>query len=235
MTRAAVSAIVPVYEGERYLADAIRSILDQARPPDEVIVIDDGSTDGSAAIAEGFGPPVRCERRPHGGIGAARTAGLALARGERIAFLDADDLWLPEKLDRQGAALDAEPAIDMVFGHVRQFLSPDLDDGARRRFRCPPDPAPGYVAGAGLFRRSAFERVGPFETCWRVGEFVSWYRRAVDAGLRSALLPDLVLLRRIHATNTGIRERTAAATAYVRILTAALDERRRGAPGPQGL
>jgi glycosyltransferase involved in cell wall biosynthesis len=219
------SAIIPAYQAAKYLAEAIESALAQTRPPDEIIVVDDGSTDGTADIAAGFGARVRCERQAHAGIGAARNRGLALARGERIAFLDADDLWTPAKLEVSQQALDADPGVAMVFGHVRQFRSPEVEDRDGRRPALPGEPVPGYVPGGGLFRREAFERVGPFETCWRVGEFVGWYERAMAAGLRPVLIPEVVLLRRIHATNVGLLQRDAR-TDYVRILKAALDRRR---------
>ena len=108
---------------------------------------------------------------------------------------------------------------------MAQFRSPELDGATTRKAYRPPGSMPGYSPGAMLVRRPAFERVGPFETGWRVGECISWYLRATEAGLRTLMLPDLVLRRRLHETNTGIRERGAAAD-YMRILKASLDRRR---------
>lgn len=88
----------------------------------EVLVVGDGSTDGSAAIAEGFGPPVRCIRQEHVGIGAARNRGVQAAQGDYLAFLDADDLWESAKLATQVAVLADQPRADAVFSGVKQFI-----------------------------------------------------------------------------------------------------------------
>ena len=229
-----MSVIIPVFDGERYLAAAIESALLQTVSPAEVVVIDDGSTDRSAAIAEGFGGTVRCVRQARAGIGAARNAGLVAARERLVAFLDADDLWEPGKTAGQRAALEADRRLDMVFGLAVQFHSPELSDEERARTRVPSAPAPGYVPGGGLFRREAFERAGAFETGWRVGEFVGWYQRAMELGLRSALVPEVVLRRRVHTTNQGIRARDSLID-YARILKASIDRRRAaGKPDPDG-
>jgi glycosyltransferase involved in cell wall biosynthesis len=101
MRTRAVSVVIPCYNGANFLRDTLRSVLAQTLPPLEVIVVDDGSTDDSAAIAESFGPPVRVFRQPNQGESVARNRGIEEARGDWVAFLDADDLWLPEKLAEQ--------------------------------------------------------------------------------------------------------------------------------------
>jgi glycosyltransferase involved in cell wall biosynthesis len=223
-----VSVIIPAFNAEAYLAEAIDSVLAQTLPPFEVIVVDDGSTDATAAIARRFAPAVNCFSQPNGGIGAARNSGVRAAHGNALAFLDADDLWLAAKLSLQVGALLADPALDLVFGHAEQFISPHLA-GAQGRPGVG-GPMPGYVAGTLLVRREAFLRVGPFATGLKVGEFIDWYARARDIGLKAHLLPDVVLRRRIHDTNTGIRERDSRVE-YARVLRAAL-ARRRAAGGP---
>jgi glycosyltransferase involved in cell wall biosynthesis len=221
----AVSVIIPVYNCERYLAEAIRSVLAQTSPPLEVIVVDDASADGSASVAQSFGAPVRYSLQPKAGAGAARNRGAELARGSHFAFLDADDLWVPDKLRLQLDTLAASPELDAVFGYVRQFRSPELGAEVATSTKVPTEPIAGYHAGTMLIRREAFTRVGPFETGWQVGEFVSWYLRASELGLRMRMLPEVVMERRVHDTNTVIRERNAY-TQYVRVLKAALDRRR---------
>jgi glycosyltransferase involved in cell wall biosynthesis len=227
-----LSVIIPVYNGERYLAEALESVLLQTYCPGEVIVVDDGSTDGSAEVARSFAAQVTLCTQPHSGAAAARNKGIELSRGSLLAFLDADDLWVEDKLMRQAAVLHGRPTIDMVFAHVVHFLSPDIDRDVRARIHCPPQPEPGFVPGAMLIRRKAFQRVGPFETGWRVGEFIDWHARAVDAGLTGVMLPQVLLRRRLHAENTGIRQRGARKD-YARILKATLD-RRRGTEGRAG-
>ena len=113
-----VSVVIPCYNGAAFLREALDSVLAQTRPPLEVIVVDDGSTDDSAAIAESYGPPVRVIRQENQGESVARNRGIDEARGDWIAFLDADDVWKPEKLARQLAAV--EP--DVVGLHTNLFL-----------------------------------------------------------------------------------------------------------------
>ncbi len=220
-----VSVIIPVYNCDRYLAQAIESVLAQTYRPIELIVIDDGSTDRSAAVAQRFGDSVLYCFQPNSGTGAARNQGIELARGGFFAFLDADDLWVEDKLARQMAAMSSNPELDVVFGQVQQFRSPELDESVKKSIHCPPELMPGYSPSAMLIKREAFFRVGQFETNWQVGEFVNWYVRATDLGIRKMMLPDLVARRRLHETNQGVRQRHAAIQ-YVQILKASLDRRR---------
>jgi glycosyltransferase involved in cell wall biosynthesis len=213
---AGVSVVIPVRNGERYLSEAIASVLQQTPPPLEVLVVDDGSTDGTAAVARSFAAPVRCIAQPALGVAAALNRGVEEARGDRLAFLDADDLWADDKLRVQTALLEARPELDAVFGHLANFAGSAPAE----------TPMPGYSKGTMLIRRVAFERVGAFGD-WRLGEFVDWYARAVDAGLRSLMLPDVLLLRRVHDDNTGVRRRDERRE-YARVLKSVLDRRRAG-------
>jgi len=117
----AVTAVVPCHNAAPFIADTIQSILGQTRAVDEIVVVDDGSSDGSAAIAESFGEPVRVIRQPNRGECAARNRGVQEARGDIIAFLDADDLWHPEKIERQLACFDAHPEVGAVMTSVAIF------------------------------------------------------------------------------------------------------------------
>lgn len=220
-----VSVIIPVYNCDRYLDKAIESVLSQTYRPIETIVVDDGSTDGSAEVAKRFASSVRYYFQPQSGAGAARNYGTDLAQGSFFAFLDADDLWVEDKLTRQMEVFDNERELDIVFGHVQQFHSPELNESVRNKIYCPPELMPGYYSGTILLKRDAFLRVGRFETNWQMGEFISWYLRATDLGLSMKILPDLVTWRRLHQTNQGVRQRQAV-TDYVRILKASLDQRR---------
>ena len=216
-----VSVVIPVYNGERFLAAAIESVVGQGPAVAEVIVVDDGSEDGSAGVAEGWGAPVRCIGVFHGGIGAARNAGIEAAGGSFVAFLDADDLWTEARLAAQLATFAADPGLDMVFGLAEQFR----DDGLPVTGMQGPGPGPAIIAGAMLIRAASLGRVGRFATGIRMGEFIDWYGRAKDLGVREALLPLLVIRRRIHGENTGIRE-AANRVDYTRVLRAALERRR---------
>jgi glycosyltransferase involved in cell wall biosynthesis len=216
-----LSVVIPAYNTARYIAEALGSVLAQIDAETEVIVVDDGSADETAAIAERFGPPVRVIRAAHGGIGATINRGMSEAKGERIATIDADDRWLPGKTALQLAALDGDTSLDAVFGHVRQFLSPDVTEPARFAFAA--GPMPGLIRGTMIVRRQAWERVGPLETGLAAGEFVGWYARAVDAGLRTRMLPDVVYERRIHANNPAT---AGTHDDYLRVVKATMDRRR---------
>jgi glycosyltransferase involved in cell wall biosynthesis len=124
--------VIPVYNGERFLAEAIESALSQTYPAIELIVVDDGSTDGTPVVIERFGTSVQSLQQENTGVSNARNAGIAIARGDLIALLDADDIWLPDKIDRQVGALRAHPQAGLVFcGYTV------VDEDLRPRFRVP--------------------------------------------------------------------------------------------------
>lgn len=118
-----VSVIMPAYNARQYITEAISSVLDQDYPHLELIVVDDGSSDGTPELAEGFGSRVRVVRQANAGPAAARNKGVSVARGEYIAFLDADDAWLPGKLSSQVAYLDVHSDIGLVYGDFRRWIS----------------------------------------------------------------------------------------------------------------
>ena len=228
MSEARVSVVVPAFNSERYLAEAVESALGQTHPPFEVIVVDDGSSDGTAEAAAAFGERIRYERQPNAGIGGARNTGVELASGDHLAFLDADDRWEPDKLERQLAALRSDPAPDIVLGHARQFVSPELSAQERAKLICPEEPQPGYLASCMLLSRATFERVGPFATELDFGEFIDWIARAKELDLRMLMLDATVLWRRLHDTNQGVRLRDRRGADYAQVIKASLDRRRAG-------
>jgi glycosyltransferase involved in cell wall biosynthesis len=224
-----ISVMIPAFNAEPYIGEALASVFAQSLPADEVIVVDDGSEDNTAAAASAFGDRVRLIRQERGGNGAARNAAVAVARGEYFAFLDADDRFRPDKLERQMQALDADPQLDMIFGHVEEFISPELPDEIKAGIRSPAAAQPWAAPNLMLIRRASFARVGPFATHLRVGVTVDWYARASEIPLRSAVLPRVVLERRLHAQNNGIREQDARSQ-YIQVLKASIDRRRRAEP-----
>src|SRR5262245_11394709 len=123
MTGPLVSVIVPVFNGARFLAAALGSILDQDYQPLQIIVVADRSADATAAVANSF-PQVIYLRRQHQGLAATRNAGVTLSRGEFLAFLDSDDIWPAAKTTRQVTYLLANPEVDLVVGHLKNFLEP---------------------------------------------------------------------------------------------------------------
>lgn len=218
--------MITVYNGERFLAEAVDSALGQTHQPLEVVVVDDGSTDGSGEVARRYGDTITYEYQPNGGIGAARNQAVQLAAGRFFAFLDADDRFRPDKIERQLAVLDSDPSVDMVFGHLTEFLSPDVDERAAAQLRQPVHDQPWRMPNLMLVTREAFERVGLFSTELRVGIGVDWYARAMECGLKELVLPSIVLERRLHASNNGIRQRDVRHQ-YLHVLKASVDRRRR--------
>lgn len=224
-----VSVVIAVYNCARYLGQAIESVLGQTYPRVELIVVDDGSDDGSGEIARRSLPSLRYVYQPRAGMGAARNRGVGMAQGSFLAFLDADDVFTPDKLERQMAAFDRDPGLEVVFGHVREFLSPDLDEAFARRLRRPAECTPGHCVPAMLIRRAAFFRVGFFTTTLKVGIGLDWCARANEEGLKSLMLDGIVMERRLHLNNTGLRERDSRLQ-YVQVVKAALDRRRKRNP-----
>jgi glycosyltransferase involved in cell wall biosynthesis len=224
----AVSVVIPVRDGERYLGEAIESVLGQTLAPAEIVVVDDGSTDASAEVAARFGDRVRVVAQEPAGIAVAVNRGVEETGEELVAMLDADDLWTPNKLALQVAALDADPKLEAVFGYVREFISPELAPDERLRLSRRAEPMPWRGKSTILIRRSALGRVGPFDPTWRVGDFVDWHARADELGLRSAMLECVIVHRRLHARNYG-RSSRADHVDYARVARAALERRRAAA------
>ncbi len=221
-----VSCIVPVFNGERYLAAALDSILAQTWPPLEVIVVDDGSTDGTAHIVAGYGAEVSYIHQATAGPAAARNRGLDSARGEFLAFLDADDLWHKEKLARQMAHFDARPELDLCSAHVENFWSPDVkrekdrpSDGGLAKTQ--PGVTPVIVA-----RRALFDQIGPFDAALMHRDAMEWLSRAVDAEAVMETLPDVLVFRRIHRDNMSRRRGHDDRDELLRSVKATLDRRR---------
>jgi glycosyltransferase involved in cell wall biosynthesis len=190
---------VPVHNGARWLGAAIESVLAQDYHPAEIIVVDDGSTDTSADVARSY-PEVRCLRQPNQGPAAARNAAMRIARGQYLAFLDADDLMPPTKLSLQIGHLQTHPDVAAVQGR-EQLL---LENGVT-----PPDWAtdgvcggPGfYATGSIVVRREVVDAVGPMNEALRTGEYLDWVLRIVESGVGLDLLEDVVLVRRLHGAN----------------------------------
>ncbi len=187
-----VSVVIPVFNGERFLAAAIESVLGQTYRPVEVIVVDDGSTDASVAVARAF-EGVRVIEQAHAGPGAARNRGVAAATGELLAFLDADDLMPPDKLALQVGHLRAHPDVGCVLGRQELVIEP----GTEKPLWAERGEAPlmSMVVPAALF-----DTVGGFDTAYFHGEDADWLLRARQHAT-VATLDSVVLHRRIHRDN----------------------------------
>lgn len=214
--------MMPCRNAGRYLEKTLESLALQGAHPLELVAVDDGSTDNSVQEIVRCHPAAVLVKGTRQGIGAALNLALAEATGDLFAWIDADDLWAPGKLQLQLQALQSHPDWDGCFVGVEQFLDQPTPG------RTAPDGVSGRHRGALLIRRASFERVGPFREDIKIAEFIDWCARAEDAGLILGQLPDRLYLRRLHDTNT-MKDAATDKTDYLRVLKAALDRRRAGA------
>lgn len=234
MSSLKISVIIPAYNAEAYLAAAIESVLQQTVCPAEVIVVDDNSTDRTSEIARRFGSAVNYQRRPpeaERGISAGRNYGIGLAREEWLAFLDADDLWTPHKLEWQCAAAKQNEGVGIFFGGVEQFISPELDRVDELRLAPPLDTTAVPHAGSMLVRREIFDRVGLFDCTLKMSEFIDWFARARDLSIPMISLPQILMRRRRHLTHTSLRQKDHLIE-LAAVLKRSLDRRRQSAANP---
>lgn len=230
-----VSVIVPVFNAERFVAQALASVAAQTYAPVEVLVVDGGSTDGTEALVQAHAHavqpnPVRWVRQAGTGLAAAWNSGLAAATGEWVAFLDSDDLWLPDKLAQQVAYLHAHPAVQFVIGQVRFFLEP----GCPPPLTMKPEVFSGdYLArmpGALLARRALFAAVGDFDPSFGISTDIEWFARVMALGVPNGAVPGVVIRKRVHETNlSSVGGPEHLTKHFPRLLKRALDERRRRA------
>lgn len=211
-----ISVIIPAFNVALYLEEAIESVLAQTLPADEIIVVDDGSDDDTAVVAEKF-PRVHVIRQQNQGCAVARNKGIATSSGSLLAFLDADDIWLPEKLALQSDYLKLNPSCQAVFGMVENFFSPELKTKQRLNLYCPADRMRGIHAGAMMIKRDTFFQVGEFNPTMRLSQFIEWFTRFSEAGRNYHVLPELILLRRVHLKNTTALKREDVHKNYLNI------------------
>ena len=222
-----ISVIIPVYNGERYLPEAVASIRAQNYAPLEIIVVNDGSTDGTATLVQSLGADIRYFYQPNAGPSAARNRGLAMAKGDLITFLDADDLWVRDKIERQVAYLSAHPEIDIVQGLSQLFRVVIQDKAIMRELM---DRVWSPKLDSALFRRKVFDRVGLFDTQMRRAEDCDWFYRAREIGVRIAVLQEVAIYWRCHAHSLS-SDKAASSTAGATALRASLQRRRQAGNG----
>jgi glycosyltransferase involved in cell wall biosynthesis len=220
-----ISVIIPAYNAEDTIAETLASILSQTLPPDEIILVDDGSTDQTAKVAATASNSIRVIGQANRGPAAALNVGVKLSTGDLVSFVDADDLWEGDKLAIQTHALAEQIELDGVASYVRTFLCPANDQEANKRYRLPDKDEPCWLLGALLVRRHCFQRCEAFaENLW-AGYNIDWYDRARAAGLVFNMLPNVLLHRRIHPGSLSHRSQRRDA-AMVEMARRAIERRR---------
>jgi glycosyltransferase involved in cell wall biosynthesis len=206
-----IAVVIPAYNAAEFISDMLESVLRQTLPADEVLVIDDGSTDDTAEIAESFGPPVRVFRRPNSRQGASRNFGVQQSECEWIAFMDADDLWKENKLERQMQELSSHPDADICYtgrvnftqeGETIRFgqvvPAPPIEKFREELFR-----GVVFLPSSAVVRRSTFLALGGFALHFTITEDWDMWLRLYHAGKKFASCQEPLLLHREHQENVS--------------------------------
>lgn len=196
-----VTTIIPVHNGERFLDEALKSVFSQDYKSFEIIVVDDGSTDGTPAVASHYKNLIRYVHQNNSGPAAARNLGISLAKGELIAFLDADDLWSSDKLAGQVRYLIRQRDVDVVQGLIQKMQWETTGIGNAGQFKNVGKPYHFVCLGSALYRASVFEKVGLLDPELWENEETDWFFRAWELGVSKVVLPQVSYYYRIHDTN----------------------------------
>jgi glycosyltransferase involved in cell wall biosynthesis len=213
------SVVIPAFNTEAYIADAVRSVRAQTVSPREIVVVDDGSTDRTAEVVAGLGAGIRLIRQENRGAGPAMTTGMGAVTTGLVAGLDSDDVWLPHKMERQLQAFERMPDIAACFARMRQFQGSDQDVDR---------PATdGWVRSAMVMRTAVALGAGP--VVGRIGELVDWLARIREQGHRMHLIPEVLALRRARPGSLTYARGTELGNGYLLAARQAV-LRRRGRP-----
>lgn len=223
-----ISVIIPVFNGEKYIEEALQSVLKQTYKPYEIIIVDDGSTDSTQDIVLQYSSLIRYIRKNNEGAAIARNEGVKASNGEYLTFLDADDLWTKEKLDKQVRKVmttENHNSKEILFGQVEQFFSSDTDEVFQKKYHIESKISSGFIPGTMMIRKDLFLEVGYFSEDYKTGEFIEWYIRAAEKGFKPLMITDVLMRRRIHESNHGIKNKSDNQD-YARIVKAMIERKR---------
>lgn len=221
-----VDVIIPVHNGQDYIKEAIKSVLNQNYLSFRIIVVDDGSTDDSVKIASEF-DSVQIIRSSWVGQGQALNIGVSASLADFVAFLDSDDLWMPGKLQSQVNYLLNNPSCDGVYGLTVQFENSIIESSSVQEIFCESPSQSGLALGALLIRKSALQTIGDFSNQSEVNFLLDWHSRVKHSSIRFDLLEHVVLKRRIHEHNFTLIHRTALEKGYINAIKKHLERNRK--------
>lgn len=226
MGNSLVSVIIPVKNGERFLAEAINSVLEQDYRPLEIIVVDGRSVDRSREIAGSF-ERVRIISQVGHGLADAWNVGIDAANGDFIAFLSHDDLWVPKKLSTQVNDLLQHPEVQYTIARVKFFAQPGVRAGSGFRTRLFEGDYIGRLTENLVARKLLFDVVGRFDVTLRVSPDVDWFARAKDMRVPMAIVPEVLLLKRVHDANLSLVEVDECHRDLLRVLRRSVERQRK--------
>ncbi|RVD28310.1 MULTISPECIES: glycosyltransferase family A protein [unclassified Mesorhizobium] len=217
--------VIPAFNASTTIAETLRSVAAQTVRAELVVIVDDGSTDDLASAIVGADLPVKLLRQDNAGPGSATTRGIAALSTPFVATLDADDLWLPTKIEAQLAYLERSPQTAGVFTHQRNFRhdQPDLPD---------PTATPGWSRTTMVIRRSVADAVGPIvDPPGGRGEMIDWIARVREAGFALDMLDEVLALRRIRPGSLSYGRDAARDRGYLEVVRAAMLRRAQSKQG----
>jgi len=197
--RSSYSVIIPVFNGEKYLDEAISSVLAQTLKPEEIIIVDDGSTDSTAEVVKKYHGSVHYSYQSNKGAAAARNTGLRMAQCDFISFIDADDIWVMDKIEKQMRLFEQHPEAEIIIGLLMPVSAKapgrDISKLAKKNLLLP-------SLGSSLIRKTVFEKIGNFDEQLALAEDTDWFFRARESGITVFVQNEIVQYYRIHDKNS---------------------------------
>lgn len=203
------TVVIPAYNAEKFIAECLHSVLSQTIPPQQIIVVDDGSVDATAQIARSASSIVKVISTPNRGAGSATTKGVADVQTDIVAFVDSDDLWHPRKMEIQLARLnDTSQHCDAVIAKMRSFGDTHIKNVNEEKSHW-------HRSNLALWMKS-YHKVGDIRDLGNgYGEMIDWFSRAKHIGLKFAILDDVLADRRIHSGSVSFNATAGQAKDFI--------------------
>lgn len=225
-----ITCIIPVYNGERFVEESLASVFSQTLQPSEILVVDDGSTDGTRDILKKFGDRIKVIHQENAGPAAARSRGFKASTTEFIAFQDCDDVWVPEKLALQMERLQANPEAQLCTSMIQNFWEAEQAEEAEK-LRDTAHAEPRLASWQGvLARRGVFELVGGMDAGVPENDAREWLHRARILNIPIEHVDQVLVQRRVHSNNWSRRRAGMESALLLRLAERAVARRRAANP-----